>query len=310
MAEPVDEQGSLIADHVASDTHTSDNNSMADHIKKANGKPQKPANDDKKQRNENGKKDAKKDNDKKDKSKKCKKPGEGSKNVKKAASPIATQTDVDQSPSPPAPLLPMYGGEGGLLPQFSGIPPLVSRIPSAIRTPVVLSNPHGNHGQLESSHGSRPSSPGPLSPPGFYQYPSGSRPSSPSSHYAHYQAMAGQERLGASCTLLPPPSITYDEVTTAPNSPIEHGMVSMSDMRLSASATHLDGHHSISTCMTPSGSLLAVNKPIQLRESTLTVNYPDNGGKALKHHSVPTFHIVKAFNKGWTINCLGEAQQV
>ena len=62
--------------------------------------------------------------------------------------------------------------------------------------------------------------------------------------------------------------------------------MSLSDLRLSASSHQLSGgvggpahaHQlSKSTSVTPTGSLLCVHNTIQLRESTLTVNYPDTG---------------------------------
>ena len=88
------------------------------------------------------------------------------------------------------------------------------------------------------------------------------------------------EHLGTSCTLLPP-AITYDEVATAPSSPVNEGSgIMMHNIGLSASAQHLGQTHldARSASVTPSGSLLAVNRPYELRESTLTVNYPDSGG--------------------------------
>ena len=79
-----------------------------------------------------------------------------------------------------------------------------------------------------------------------------------------------------------PPQIIYDTVATAPNSPTEPGpspAANRSDFRsFSWSTHHLESR---STSVTPSGSLLNVNKPIELRESTLTVNYPDTGGTCL-----------------------------
>lgn len=95
-----------------------------------------------------------------------------------------------------------------------------------------------------------------------------------SNHHKH-------EFLGTSCTLLPP-AITYDEVTTAPNSPVfEPSGIMMHNLGLSASAQHLHHLDARSSSVTPSGSLLAVNRPYELRESTLTVNYPDSGGMFL-----------------------------
>jgi hypothetical protein len=75
---------------------------------------------------------------------------------------------------------------------------------------------------------------------------------------------------------LSPPEITYDEVSTAPNSPTDGIM--LQDFRLFGSSHQL--HHNKAVMVTPSGSLLAVNQsPLELRESTLTVNYPGCDGK-------------------------------
>ena len=73
-----------------------------------------------------------------------------------------------------------------------------------------------------------------------------------------------------------PPSIVYDEVVTTPSTPTgerarTHDLVLQEEGLLHISRPV----ESKSTSITPASSLLAVNKPIQLRESTLTVNYPD-----------------------------------
>ena len=76
---------------------------------------------------------------------------------------------------------------------------------------------------------------------------------------------------------LSPPEITYDEVSTTPNSPTDGIM--LQDIRMFGSAHQL---HNKAVMVTQSGSLLAVSQsPLELRESTLTVNYPDCGGKWL-----------------------------
>ena len=58
-----------------------------------------------------------------------------------------------------------------------------------------------------------------------------------------------------------------------PSTTSEPHQMSLSDVRLSASTHQL----SKSTSVTPTGSLLSVHNTVQLRESTLTVNYPDTG---------------------------------
>ena len=81
--------------------------------------------------------------------------------------------------------------------------------------------------------------------------------------------------------VLAPPEITYDEVATAPNSPINDPV--MGDIRLFGSSHQL--YHNKAVMVTPTGSLLAVNQsPLELRESTLSVNYPDMGGKSINFH--------------------------
>ena len=76
---------------------------------------------------------------------------------------------------------------------------------------------------------------------------------------------------------LSPPAITYDEVNTAPNSPTGQGNILLQDIRMYGSSHQLQNK---AVMVTPSGSLLAVNQsPLELRESTLSVNYPDMGGK-------------------------------
>lgn len=82
---------------------------------------------------------------------------------------------------------------------------------------------------------------------------------------------------GPGNTSLCPPSITYDEVNTAPNSPTGGpGGLMLQDIRSYGSTSMLQNK---AVMVTPSGSLLAVNQsPLELRESTLSVNYPDMGG--------------------------------
>ncbi len=67
----------------------------------------------------------------------------------------------------------------------------------------------------------------------------------------------------------PPPASAPPTCTTTP---VTESRTSLSDLHLMSSMHQL---HNKSTSVTPSGSLLCVSKPIQLRESTLTVNYPD-----------------------------------
>ncbi len=76
---------------------------------------------------------------------------------------------------------------------------------------------------------------------------------------------------------LNPPAIIYDKVSTAPNSPTNDAGIQLKDVRMHGSSNQLD---SKAVMVTPSGSLLAVNQsPLELRESTLTVNYPGCDGK-------------------------------
>ena len=90
-----------------------------------------------------------------------------------------------------------------------------------------------------------------------------------------------------------PPVITYDEVVTTPSTPTgtrgpdveltEHGLYNL------PAPVENKG-----TGMTPASSLLAVNKPIQLRESTLTVNYPENElGKSTMYYPLYTCMTIK-----------------
>ena len=75
---------------------------------------------------------------------------------------------------------------------------------------------------------------------------------------------------------LVPPVIICDDVASAPATPTNpHDQNKILRNVLSLSNSHMD----VGTSVTPSGSLLGINKPIELRESTLTVNYPENGGK-------------------------------
>lgn len=75
---------------------------------------------------------------------------------------------------------------------------------------------------------------------------------------------------------LAPPAITYDEVNTAPNSPTGSPNARFQDLHFFGSSHQLQNK---AVMVTPSGSLLAVNQsPLELRESTFTVNYPDMGG--------------------------------
>ncbi|KAK2164163.1 hypothetical protein LSH36_68g13009 [Paralvinella palmiformis] len=76
---------------------------------------------------------------------------------------------------------------------------------------------------------------------------------------------------------LSPPEITYDEVSTAPSSPTDGIM--LQDLRFYSPHGQFQNK---AVMVTPSGSLLAVNQsPLELRESTLTVNYPDCGESRL-----------------------------
>lgn len=87
-----------------------------------------------------------------------------------------------------------------------------------------------------------------------------------------------------------PPEITYDTVATAPNSPTDIGLMGGSAFAGFNRATH--GMESRSTSVTPSGSLLCVSKPIELRESTLTINYPDTGGECSFIARMLSLHVV------------------
>ena len=76
-----------------------------------------------------------------------------------------------------------------------------------------------------------------------------------------------------------PPAITYEVATapTSPTSPTE--MLLMQDLRGVLTTSQSSTLYNKAVMVTPAGSLLAVNPPLELRESTLTVNYPDMGGE-------------------------------
>ena len=89
-------------------------------------------------------------------------------------------------------------------------------------------------------------------------------------------------------TALLAPTISVDEVATAPTSPvspIDPRVINLGgiDPMLSVSKNHL----SQATSMTPTGSLLCINNTVQLRDSTLTVNYSDCGGEYFSSYFIP-----------------------
>ena len=94
---------------------------------------------------------------------------------------------------------------------------------------------------------------------------------------------------------LSPPEITYDEVSTAPSSPTDGIM--LHDLRFVNPHNHFQNK---AVMVTPSGSLLAVNQsPLELRESTLTVNYPDCGKsvtQSLTHSLVDSHSVTHSLN--------------
>ena len=103
-------------------------------------------------------------------------------------------------------------------------------------------------------------------------------PGSSPRHNAPLQRSISEKGSREHVALLPP-EITYDTVTTAPNSPTDPGLMGGSAFAGFNRATTHGMMESRSTSVTPSGSLLCVSKPIELRESTLTINYPDTGGE-------------------------------
>ncbi len=242
---------------------------LTDHTKRANGKAQEPVDEDKK-----GKKEKDKKQKEKDKNKYKQKKGDG----KRSKEPVSIVIKTDHS----------------------GLHPIIIQHKSPLSSPTTVRSTKQGHGGLSSPKGGRP--PSPHGYPGFAGLPSSisNVPTiiSPGTHSGisslphtpirspqfqqHVTEHLQHEHSGASCTLLPPPSITY-EVATAPSSPTDS--IIMHDMRLSSSSQHLD-NTTKGTSMTPSGSLLAVNKPIELRESTLTVNYPDTGGMYCLVHMI------------------------
>ena len=83
------------------------------------------------------------------------------------------------------------------------------------------------------------------------------------------------------CITLSPPPIVYGGLSTAPSSPtwgrpLPEG--TMVNSRSFSGSTYLQQHRR-SVMITPRGSFLVTQTPMEFRESSLSINYPNCGGK-------------------------------
>lgn len=95
------------------------------------------------------------------------------------------------------------------------------------------------------------------------------------------------QRSGYDCSaghpgrlMLPPPSITYGGTSTMPSTPTwGYHDNALANSRRFGSSCHLQVHNK-AVMVTPRGSFLAVNQsPLEFRESTLSISYPNCGGE-------------------------------
>ena len=153
-------------------------------------------------------------------------------------------------------------------------PPSYSQVSSSTSTPQPIETPPP--GGSDSSHLGDSNSNTVLTDKGLHRSQSeSSGMQTDPSHDGHHGTDMGlvSHKLQSTGSDVDPPVITYDEVVTTPSTPTgtrthdleQHGLFHLSNPV-----------ENKGTGMTPAGSLLAVNKPIQLRESTLTINYPDS----------------------------------